>query len=133
MAMQTEAQLTNPLGLDITFYGSGITPPHEVTDEAKRVELTASMDANGWTGAPIIADAETQQGYSGSHRIEAWAHSDRHWQPIPVIWIDDLAAHHGISWDDLLDEYDGDGIEAATALAYALPSSATDAYGLDLH
>lgn len=137
--MQTmEARLTNPLGLEVTWV-CGITPPHEVTDEAKLLALTEAMDRDGWVGAPIVADRELNacgqdRAYTGSHRIEAWSWTDAgdEGAPIPCVFIKDIAERYGIDWDALMDAHDGDSWQAAAELCYALPADVRDAYGLDV-
>lgn len=131
--------LTNPLDLEVTWVSNGILPPHEVTDEAKRIALTEAMDANGWVGAPIVASRALNaygqdRAYTGSHRIEAWSWTDEGdaGAPLPCVWIEDIAEAHGIDWDELLDEHDGGDWEAATALAYKVPADVHEAYGLDI-
>jgi hypothetical protein len=131
------AELMNPLNLEVTYVRS-ITPPHEVTDEAKRESLTAAMDRDGWTGAPIVTSRHLNaygqdRAYTGSHRIEAWSWTDEGdaSAPIPCVFIEDIADTHGIDWGALMAERDGDDWEAATALCYQLPQGVLDAYGLD--
>lgn len=134
----TDARLTNPLNLDVAWVRS-IEAPHDVTDEAKREALTDAMDRDGWVGAPLVASRTGYEGcqnraYTGSHRIEAWEWSEiGEGAPLPVVFIEDLAERHGIDFAALLTEHDGDDWQAATALAYQLPTDVIDAYGLDLH
>lgn len=136
--MQTTERLTNPLGLEVAWV-CGITPPHEVTDQAHRKSLTESMDANGWAGAPIVASRHLNaynqdRAYTGSHRIEAWSWTDEGdaGAPLPCVFIEDIAEKLGIDWDALMGEHDGDDWEAATALAYQAPRDVHDTYGLDI-
>lgn len=131
-------RITNPLDLEVTWV-SGITPPHEVTDEDHRQALTAAMDRDGWVGSPIVASRalnayNQDRAYTGSHRIDAWAYTDEGdaGAPLPCVFIEDIAEKLGIDWDALMDENDGDDWEAATALTYKIPTDVHDAYGLDI-
>lgn len=131
-------EISNPLCLTVTWVNS-ITPPHEVTDDAKRVALTEAMDAHGWVGAPIVAsralhEAGQDRAYTGSHRIEAWSWTDEGdaGAPMPCAFIEDIAEAHGINWDELMEQHGGDDWEAATALAYKVPADVHEAYGLDI-
>lgn len=131
-------ELTNPLGLTVTWV-NGITPPHEVTDEAKRQSLTEAMDVNGWAGSPIVAsralhEAGQDRAYTGSHRIEAWSWTDEGdaGAPMPCVWIEDIAEAYGIDWDELMEQHGGDDWEAATAVAYKVTADVHEAYGLDI-
>lgn len=129
--MQETASLTNPLDLDIEWR-SGIEPIHEVRDEDKLAALTASMQNNGWQGAPIVCSAD--RAYSGSHRIRAWqAARDDVGASMPCIDITNLVQACGIDYAELLDAFNGDEEQAITRLAYDLPADVTDTYGLDLH
>lgn len=137
--MRTLAGLTNPLNLEVTWVAGGITPPHEVTDQTKRRDLTAAMDRDGWAGAPVVASrvlnaCGQDRAYTGSHRIEAWS-----WTgdgdagaPLPCVFIEDIAAACDIDWDTLMDAHDGDDWLAAAQLAYTVPAEVRDAYGLDI-
>ena len=42
------------------------TPFHGICDEGKLNDLIASMSANGWQGAPLVADGD--QLVTGAHR-----------------------------------------------------------------
>lgn len=129
------ASLTNPLGLPVE-YRTGITPLHDPEDDGKLAALTAAMERDGWDGAPIVADRELaaagqDKAYTGSHRLAAWSEA-RDYEPVPCVWIEDIAAACGIDWDAIMDEYDRDSYEAATELCYRLPADVREAYGLDV-
>lgn len=112
-----------------TMAPEDLLPVHEVTDTDKLAAITASMQANGWTGAPIIADRSISQALTGSHRLPAAeaAGIDAH-----VIDIHDLCAEHDVDWDLLVEQH-GDWCEAARWLGFYLPSEVMAAYGLDIH
>lgn len=137
--MQTAAaQITNPLGLDVVWV-TDIAPPHEVSDEDHRLQLTEAMERDGWAGAPIVASRELNacgqdRAFTGSHRIVAWKHTEAgdEGEQLPCVFIEDIADLHDIDWDGLIDEYDGDLWQAAAALCWQLPDDVKDAYGLDV-
>ncbi len=114
-----------------------VLAPHGVSDMAKVEQLAASMRAEGWQGAPLVAiiNGSTADALCGSHRIEAasWAEID-----IPVVDIADLAEEHGLDWHGLYERMVDEGTsypghEAATRLAAELPAAVVAYYGLDLH
>ncbi|MEO3856264.1 ParB/RepB/Spo0J family partition protein [Acrocarpospora sp. B8E8] len=122
--MQTTA---NPLDLQI-HNGHGFAPRHEVYDPAKRDQLAADMTANGWQGPPVVADVDTAQAITGSHRIPAARLADI---AIPVVDIADLAEACGIDlWEFVADH--GTLEDALPAFCAALPADVRDAYGLDI-
>lgn len=133
--MQT-AEITNPLGLDITWVRD-IEQLHDAFEAEKVTEITASMNTHGWIGAPLVGsralNAHGQdRAYTGSHRWQAWRDSDRYDQPMPVVFIEDICEAHGVDFDALLDEYEGSDFEAVAAAADLLPAETVEAYGLDL-
>ncbi|MER6830916.1 hypothetical protein ABT352_33320 [Streptosporangium sp. NPDC000563] len=133
--MQTST-VTNPLTLDIEWRG-GINPLHEAFDASRVATLTASMEANGWDGPPIVCDralrnAGQDQAYTGSHRIEAWTDvQDDTQAPMPCAYIEDICDRHNIDWSALLDDADGNGYDAVMAAILLLPADVCEAYGLD--
>ena len=65
---ETKASETVILALD------SLDPLHEVRDETKLAMLVASMDADGWTGRPLLVQDTGEgwyQAWTGSHRIAA--------------------------------------------------------------
>jgi hypothetical protein len=128
------AQVTNPLGLEVV-YAAGIEPPHAPDEDDKLAELTASMETNGWVGAPLVAsralnDAGQDRAYTGSHRIVAWNQAGG--GNLPCVFIEDIAKATGLDWDELMEDHRGDDWDAATAVAYAIPADVRDAYGMDI-
>ena len=111
-----------------------IEPLHEVRDADKLAELVASMEADGWTGTPVVVAGlgnGVVRALTGSHRLQAA--QDAGIDEVPVVSIEDLCAESGIDWDELLDEFGGDLFEAGRYVCGELPRSVTEAYGLDLH
>ena len=128
------ANLINPLGLQVEWC-SGLTRLHEVTDSGHVAELAGAMERDGWNGAPVVADYELRscgqdKAYTGVHRLAAWAETGH--DEVPCVWIEDIAEAAGIDWDALMDEYERDSYEAATALCILLPADVREAYGLDV-
>jgi hypothetical protein len=124
--MQTAA-LINPLGLDL-HDGTHYAPRHDVYDPAKRDQIAADMTANGWQGAPVVADTETAQAITGSHRVSAARLAEAE---IPAVDIFDLADAAGIDLYDLIDTY-GTLEGALPRFCADLPADVRDAYGLDI-
>jgi hypothetical protein len=131
-------QVVNPLGLEVVYVTS-IEQLHDAYETDKLGELTASMEANGWMGAPLVGSRELHYGgqdraYTGSHRWAAWRETERgdSGEAMPVVFIEDICEAHGIDFDALMDEYDGSDFEAVVAAADLLPAETVEAYGLDL-
>lgn len=132
--MQT-ATVTNPLGLDIEWR-SGIEPLHEAFDAPLLATITASMEANGWQGPPLVCSWDLRQAgqdraFTGSHRWQAWLDAHGYVEAMPCVYIEDICEKHGIDFDALLDEHDGDDYEAVMAAISDLPEAVCEAYGLD--
>ena len=111
-----------------------IEPLHEVRDADKLAELVASMEADGWTGTPVVVaglGGGVVRALTGSHRLQAA--QDAGIDEVPVVSIEDLCAESGIDWDELLDEFGSDLFETGRYVCGELPRSVTEAYGLDLH
>ncbi len=128
--MHTEPMQTatvNPLDLDI-HDGTNFAPRHEVRDQAHLEQITASMITSGWTGAPIVADVETAQAITGSHRIVAAKAAGI---DVPAVDVFDLAEACGIDLYDLIETYGAleDALPRLCALASA---EIREAYGLDI-
>ena len=108
---------------------------HEPTDEAKVAEIAASMESDGWVGAPLVTWGDELL-LTGAHRYTAakslaWPDSD-----IPTVDIADLAAAQGIDWDAHCAEWDVDGIDSGMlpyAINDAIPAAVRDEYGIDIH
>lgn len=116
---------------------------HDVEDPAKLADLTASMRAVGWVGAPVVTIAGRDYGWgegdpiaiTGSHRIPAAAEAGIE---VPAVDLDDLLRAHGTSLTDVdeqtgTDPDDERHEESITRLAYFLPADIIDFYGLDAH
>lgn len=125
--MQTAA-LINPLGLDL-HDGTGYAPRHDVYDPAKRDQIAADMTLQGWRGAPIVADVETAQAITGSHRVSAARLSGT---AIPVVDLADLTEACGINLWDYVADYGDDLENALPHLCAELPADVREAYGLDI-
>jgi len=133
--MQTLEKITNPLGLDLVW-AVGVQQVHDAHDADKVAALAADMNTRGWAGAPLIASRSLHEcgqdrAYTGSHRWQAWQDSAHAGEPMPCVFIEDLAAEHGIDFEDLVDEH-GSDYTAAAKVGYLLPADIVDAYGLDL-
>lgn len=70
---------------------SRIIPLHEVRDAAKMEALTASMEANGWQGRPLLVVADgcgNYFGLTGSHRYAAASEAGLEMAPCVVLPAD---------------------------------------------
>lgn len=113
---------------DLTETPSSIPgPAHHITDGDKLAALIASMEADGWTGAPVVVHVD--QALTGSHRIRAAAAT---YTDIPRVEIADLCDAHGIDWAALVDAHD-DWYGAGIAVAALLPPAVVAELGMDLH
>lgn len=104
-------------------------PLHDVHDKAKVDRLYQSMIAEGWQGAPLVADCE--QLITGVHRLAAWQRLDTYDDP-PVIDIREIVP----DYDTLVADYIDCGLDWYRALARiidAMPQDISSAYGLDAH
>lgn len=109
------------------IHPADIAPWNDVTDADKVAGLVASMEADGWTGAPIVLDGE--QALTGSHRIAAARTAD---VEIPTVDIRALFATAGLDYDDTVAEY-GDRYEVIIRVEEFLPTRVIDEYGFDAH
>lgn len=109
-------------------------PLHEAHDTEKVAALAASMERDGWIGAPLVVWGECL--LTGSHRYAAamslgWQHTD-----IPTVAVEDVFAEAGLDFDAICQDEDCDGI-ASPMLPYVLgadylPADVRERYGLDL-
>lgn len=108
-----------------------LVPWHGVEDRAKLADLTASMEANGWVGAPIVVITGSQdtRALTGVHRRAAAIDADI---DVPTVELDELLAETGTSFADLVDEY-GDEYEAIIRLDDHLSAEVVETYGIDIH
>lgn len=110
-------------------------PPHEIRDEALLDALIASMQRDGWLGAPLVGDIISGQLITGSHR---WAAAREAGIEAPIIDIRDVFADVGLDYDRIMAEVAAEAeylsewamIEIAVA---DLPGPVRDQYGIDIH
>ena len=102
------------------------TPFHGICDEGKLNDLIASMSANGWQGAPLVADGD--QLVTGAHR---WVAAREVEINAPVVDIRDIYPE----WDTLHAEYGSPTADERdyTEALMDLPQALRDAYGIDAH
>ena len=110
-------------------------PYHEVRDYEHMRKLMASMEANGWVGAPLVIwDGEYL--ITGSHRYAAamelgWTESD-----IPTIELSEVFAEAGLDFEALHAEHGYPTIDEhgkLVALLDELPEEIREKYGIDLN
>lgn len=107
---------------------NSLTPWNDVDDAEKLTALIASMEVDGWVGAPVVVDGD--QAVTGSHRIIAARQADIE---VPTVDIRDLFANAGLDYDDVVEEYGGDRYEIVVRAEQFLPGDVVDQYGLDAH
>ena len=110
-------------------------PYHEVQDQSKVEMLAASMEANGWQGAPLVKVGEDQL-ITGVHRYAA-AHGLLEWtnNEIPTINLEDLFEMCGMDFEQV---YTEEGCPQLSSVAFAcvtnhLPAEVLEKYGIDLN
>lgn len=83
---------------------SEMVPPHSARDEAKLAAIAADLDANGWTGRPLLGvrESETVMLLTGSHRYAAAR--DAGLDEIPVYVLDAADLGWTIAGEDIRDE-----------------------------
>jgi hypothetical protein len=110
-------------------------PYHEVRDYEHMKKLMASMEANGWVGAPLVI-WDDEYLITGSHRYAAamelgWDESE-----IPTIELAEVFAEAGLDFEQLHAEYGYPTIDEhgmLVALLNELPEEIREKYGIDLH
>lgn len=120
--------------------GCNLNPYHEVRDAAKVAELSASMEAHGWIGAPIVTDGDFQA-LTGVHRLaalkdlydraERFEAEDRI-EEFPTIDIRDIWIEAGMT-EDIDDILKYETVDEYLEIVNALPVAIRQEYGLDLH
>lgn len=129
--MQKTESLPNSLGLDVTWQQPGIlVPRHGIDRPADRDAIAASMDEDGWQGAPLVVDDRMLNGgylITGNHRHDASIAAGL--EAIPTVTLADLCEACGVDLDAYCDgSYDSEW-EAAF---FAIPAEDRAAYGIDL-
>ncbi len=112
-----------------TIHPADLVPLHDVDDRAKVATLVTAMQADGWTGAPIVVIAgQDVRAITGVHRRAAALIADI---KVPIVDLDDILTEHDTSLSELTAEY-GDEYEALARLPYHLPAEVIEAYGIDV-
>jgi len=103
---------------------------HEVTDKAKVKRLAADIEANGWQGAPMVADGDLL--ITGVHRYAALrelgmvAEVDDY-----IIDIRDLVEDYDAKIEELTTEDEMEWYEALIAIIGDMDKGTAEQYGLD--
>ena len=92
-------------------------------------EITASMRAKGWDGAPLVVLPAYGVSYSGTHRLRAA--TDAELDEVPTVTLHDLFAACDLDLDELCDEHDLGLLSNREEIVALLPHDARAAYGLD--
>jgi hypothetical protein len=109
-------------------------PYHGVHNEDKLAALVADMLANGWQGAPVVADGNCLM--TGSHRWHAVRKIERMHEidtPEVLLHVVDIRDIYP-EFDDLMDDFDNPIIgEPMYAMAIDnLPEDLKEEYGIDM-
>jgi len=128
--MQTTDGITSPLGLTVwTERPYGLTPYNEANRADDLAAITASMEACGWQGAPLVVDDRGLESggqlLTGSHRHAAACALGI---DVPLASVTEIAEIAGL---DLAD-YDCDGGTEWEQFFSALPAEILAATGFDL-
>lgn len=105
----------------------GITPVHEVRDDEKYAALVASMEEDGWQGAPIVVDGD--QALTGSHRY--WA-AVATFTEVPRIQIEDVCDLFDVDWAEHCEEWP-DEYDCHIHIVDKLPAEVVEYLGMDMH
>lgn len=107
---------------------------HHETDQHRLEELTASIKANGWQGAPLVTLGPYQL-LTGTHRYLAARRLNIADDDLPKIDIDDVFDEDGLDFSELHAAY---GYPTSTDLALIdllneLSDDTRLKYGIDIH
>ena len=110
-----------------------MTPLHSVTDRDKVTAIRASLEQNGWVGAPLVIDGD--QLLTGVHRYAAAQSLDWRDAEIPTVELADLFAEAGLDMAACHAEwgYPTSDEPAFVNFVEMLPLAMRVAYGIDLH
>ena len=107
---------------------------HRVDDLDKARILAASMERDGWQGAPLVTDGN--QLITGVHRYHAWTElCERPAFEIPTVDIRDVFAEADLDYDTIMAEMIDSGLDWYIALVEAvrdLPADIANRYGIDV-
>lgn len=114
--------------------GNAMIRYHEATDASHVAELAASMEANGWQGAPLVLLGESEL-LTGAHRHTAYVEVFGSDYGIPTVLLEDLFTDAGLDLATVMEdegcEYIGDGY--TVEVIDHLPVEIRDEYGIDIH
>lgn len=110
-----------------------MTPLHAVTDPTKVAAIRASLERNGWAGAPLVVDGD--QLLTGVHRYAAAKSLDWTDAEIPTVELFDLFAEAGLDMGACHAEwgYPTSDESAFVNFVEMLPLAVRGAYGIDIH
>ncbi|MEU0236727.1 ParB N-terminal domain-containing protein [Nocardiopsis sp. NPDC006198] len=121
-------QTLNPLGLDTIDATGYITGQHDL--DADHVnEIAASMETDGWQGAPLVVLGDYARAYTGTHRLAAAEQAGL--DEVPAVELADLFQACNL---DLWEICDGQGLsvlEDRPQIVELLPADVRSAYGLE--
>lgn len=100
---------------------------HEVRDAEKLQSLIASMESNGWQGAPLVAIGDEL--ITGSHRYAAWREVFDTDYGLPVVQLADIFEESGLDLDATMEEENYELVWVLEALSHEV----REEYGIDVH
>jgi len=103
---------------------------HEVRDTEKVQRLAADIEANGWQGAPMVADGDLL--ITGVHRYAALRELDlEHELDEHTIDIRDLVEDYDAKIEELTTEDEMEWYEALIAIIGGMDKGVAEQYGMD--
>lgn len=110
-----------------------MTPLHAVMDPAKVSAIRASLEEDGWVGAPLVVDGD--QLLTGVHRYAAAKSLDWRDAEIPTVELADLFAEAGLNMVTCHAEwgYPTGDEPAFVNFVEMLPLAIREVYGIDIH
>jgi len=103
---------------------------HEVRDTAKVERIAKSIEENGWTGAPMVADGDLLitgvHRYAALRELDLEAELDEH-----TIDIRDLVEDYDAKIEAMMEEDGDEWYEALVRIISEMDKATAEQYGMD--
>lgn len=120
--------VVNPLNLAI-IDASGYDTGQGYLDGDHVAEITASMAADGWRGAPLVVLSDYARAYTGTHRLAAAQAAGL--ERVPAVELADVFAACGLDLWEACEEGGLSVLMDREQVIAHLPADVAAAYGLD--